>query len=623
VQSGSARLGGKSMANSGWKMLTVLDSQTPGNVSSSNDNLYETAAFNELRTTLENRMIKTVFQPIVALSTGSIIGYEALSRGPQGSKLESPDALFRAAEKFNKVWELDFLCRDKALEAAVKLPADKMLFINVDPQIIKDVRFQRGMTREILDKYHMDASNIIFEITEKTAVDDYKNFREVLDNYTSQGYKIAIDDTGSGYSGLKLMAETRPQFIKIDMDLVRDIDKDALKQALMKALQEFSVVTNMRIIAEGIETIDELNTLISIGIPFGQGYFLQRPAPEFLDIASNVTEIIVAKNLQKKQEAFHTPFTIPIGELARQDTAFQTNATGSEVIDYFHANPNIMGIPVIKNYKPIGLLMKNKFLAHLATQYGVAIYMNRPVNLVMDRQPLVVDYYTPLEQVSKFAISREEDSLYDYILITKDSKYYGITTVKQLLEKTTQLEINRAKHSNPLSGLPGNVLIEEKLKQVIENNRNFAVLYFDLDNFKAYNDVYGFDNGDKILCLTAQVIQKEFTSWRAADFFVGHIGGDDFIAIMSGEDIAPICQAIIDNFDIRVKNFYNQQDQKRGYIIAKNRRGVEEEFPIVSLSIAVVTNKTGNFHNPAELAETAGKVKKKCKLEWKSCYCIE
>ncbi|HEY3423492.1 MAG TPA: GGDEF domain-containing protein [Negativicutes bacterium] len=610
------------MANSGWKMLAMLDSQSLGIVGSSSDNLYETAAFNELRNTLENKMIKTVFQPIVALSTGSIIGYEALSRGPQGN-LESPDALFRAAEKFNKVWELEFLCRDKALEAARKLPADTMLFINVDPKIINDVRFQRGMTREILDKYQMDASNIIFEITEKTAVDDYKNFRKVLDHYTSQGYKIAIDDTGSGYSGLKLMAETRPQFIKIDMDLVRDIDKDALKQALMKAFQEFSVVTNMKIIAEGIETIDELNTLISIGIPYGQGYFLQRPASEFLEIAASVIEVIVARNVQKKQEAFHTPLTIPIGELARQDTAFPANATGSEVIEYFHENPNIMGIPIIKNSKPIGLLMKNKFLAHLATQYGVSIYMNRPVNLIMDLQPLVVDYQTPLEQVSKFAISREEDSLYDYILVTKDSKYFGITTVKQLLEKTTQLEINRAKHSNPLSGLPGNVLVEEKLKQVIEDDRSFAVLYFDLDNFKAYNDLYGFDNGDKILCLTAQVIQKEFNSLCTSDFFVGHIGGDDFIAIMSGEDIAPICQAIIDNFDIRVRNFYNEQDQKRGYIIAKNRRGVEEEFPIVSLSIAVVTNKTDSFHNPAELAETAGKVKKKCKLDWKSCYYIE
>jgi EAL domain-containing protein (putative c-di-GMP-specific phosphodiesterase class I) len=153
-----------------------------------------------------------------------------------------------------------------------------MLFINVDPNIINDDRFKKGATLEMLAAQDFDLGNIIFEITEKNSIDDYKNFRKVLDHYTSQGYKIAIDDTGAGYSGLRLLAETRPQFIKIDMDLVRDIDKDALKQALMKAFYEFSVVMNMKIIVEGIETLDELNALIQIGIPYGQGYLLQRPA---------------------------------------------------------------------------------------------------------------------------------------------------------------------------------------------------------------------------------------------------------------------------------------------------------------------------------------------------------
>jgi len=590
------------------------------------NNIYsqeEQQIYHALKKILHTKDIKAVFQPIVSLLDGEIFGYEALSRGPKGSVLEKPDTLFPAAEQFNKVWELEFLCRSKAFARANGLPKDKMLFVNVDPKIINDPRFQKGVTLDMLAHYKIDASNVIFEITEKNSIEDYKSFRKVLDNYTSEGYKIAIDDMGSGYSGLKLLAETRPQFIKIDMDLVRNIDKDTLKQALMKAFYEFSVVANMKMIAEGIETIDELNTLINIGIPYGQGYLLQRPATQFLDISPQVKDVIISKNYRKKQEAFHTPLTMPIGEISRRDQGFSAMVTGVQVLDHFNDNPNVMGITILQNDTPVGLLMKNKFLSHLATKYGMAIYTNRPVGLLMDQNFLSVDYNTPLDQVSKSAVARGEDSLYDYIVVTQNDKYYGITTVKKLLEKTTDLEIKRAKHSNPLSGLPGNILIEEKLKLVIAAGQPYSILYFDLDNFKAYNDVYGFDNGDKILCMTAQIIQTQIQDSNERDVFIGHIGGDDFIAVLKDIDVIPVCQRIIDYFDVRIRGFYTEEDKKRGFIVAKNRHGVEEKFPVVSLSIAVLTSVVQNFKNPADLAEAASVVKKKCKLVWESCYCID
>ncbi len=603
-----------------WNMLDMNKELITDNNNYTQDEL---ETYKELDQVLVNRDIKSVFQPIVSLFDGEIFGYEALSRGIPGSQLERPDALFAAAERFDKVWELEFLCRSKAFEKAYKLPKEKMLFINVAPNIINDARFQKGVTLEMLAKYNIDSSNVIFEITEKNSVDDYKGFRRILDNYISQGYKIAIDDAGSGYSGLKLLAETRPQFIKMDMDLVRDIDKDNLKQALMKAFYEFSVASNMKIIAEGIETVDELSTIIAIGIPYGQGYLLQKPTAEFLDVSDKIKEMIISKNYRKKQETFHTPLTMPIGEISRRDQGFSAMVTGGQVLDYFNENPNVMGVAILQGDIPIGLLMKNKFLTHLATKYGVAIYMNRPVGLLMDQNFLIVDYNTPLEQVSKSAVARDEDSLYDYIVITQEEKYYGIITVKKLLEKTTDLEINRAKHSNPLSGLPGNVLIEEKLKLVIESEESHCILYFDLDNFKAYNDLYGFENGDKILCMTAQVIQSQFKNNHIMDAFVGHIGGDDFIAVLRNIDPIPVCQKIIDYFDVRIRGFYTEEDRNRNYIISKNRHGLEEQFPIVSLSIAVLTNLGKKFKSPADLGEAASVVKKKCKQVWQSCYCVD
>jgi diguanylate cyclase (GGDEF)-like protein len=267
--------------------------------------------------------------------------------------------------------------------------------------------------------------------------------------------------------------------------------------------------------------------------------------------------------------------------------------------------------------------MKSKFFAGLATQYGIALYMNRSIHTLMDKNPLIVDYNTPLELVSKSALSRKDDDIYDYILVTKEDKYYGMITVKMLLEKTTQLELNRAKHANPLTGLPGNVIIEAELEKLILESPDFAVLYFDLDNFKAYNDVYGFENGDKVLCFTAQLIQEQLNELGCTDTFLGHIGGDDFIAITRISDIAKLCKGIIVNFDQRILHYYAEEDRQKGCIVAKNRHGRDENFPIMTLSIAVVTNRFHQFGNVSELGEAAGKLKKKCKLDWRSCYFID
>lgn len=613
------------MLNTSWGMVSVItgifmdNHPKTGIAEPSSDSA---ALSRQLRAVLEGKNINAVFQPIVSLADASIIGYEALSRGPRGTELERPDVLFEAAKKMNKLWELELLCRMAALERAKCMPPDKMLFLNVDPKVIHDERFQRGLTREMLDKYHIDPTGIIFEITEKTSIEDYRSFRRVLDHYTGQGYKIAIDDTGSGYSGLRMLAETRPQFIKLDMQLVRDIDKDNLKQALIKAFYDFAVSTNMKMIAEGIESVSELYTLIDIGVHYGQGYLLQKPMPQFLDLRADIKELIQAKNEQKKKETFYTAVTMPVGEIARCDLPQGPDASGAQAIEEFKKNSALRGIPVVEDGRPVGLLMKDRFLANLATQYGVAIYMNRPIRLLMDRDPLVVDYNTPLEQVSKLVVARTDDTLYDYIIVIRNGRYHGVTSVRRLLEKTTQLEITRAKHCNPLSGLPGNIIIEERINRVLEGKKDFSILYFDLDNFKPYNDTYGFEQGDRILCLTAQVIRQQLALLAPPDFFVGHIGGDDFIAIVSSTNVHELCQAIIDDFDLRIRGFYTEEHLTNGFIIAKNRHGGEERYPIMAISIAVVTSKGREFTNATQLAEAAGGVKKQCKLIWHSCYKI-
>ncbi len=205
-----------------------------------------------------------------------------------------------------------------------------------------------------------------------------------------------------------------------------------------------------------------------------------------------------------------------------------------------------------------------------------------------------------------------------YIKAPIDEEYLYYT-VKNLIRL---LYINR--RVSPLTGLPGNVQIQAEMKKRLLNKEEFAMLYLDLDNFKAFNDVYGFLNGDEIIKFTAKTIVKNVDELTKEDSFVGHIGGDDFVAIVSAnEDYENICQNIIAEFDKGVVKFFNDEDIERGYLEVPNRKGVIEEFALTSISIGVVVADKGRFHNVLEIGEVGAQVKHLAKTTVGSAYSID
>jgi len=577
----------------------------------------------ELRGIIASNNLRSVFQPIVSLQTGDVIGYEALTRGPVDSKYINPEILFEEAKTHDLLWDLEVLCRSNAIKTFSRHNSNKLLFVNVDPAVLKDEHFIKGFTKDILTEHNISPLSLIFEITEKTSIDNYKNFNEVIDYYKSQGYKIAIDDVGTGYSGLTTIANTRPNYIKMDMSLITNVTRDNFKKAIIKSFVEFANTTNTKIIAEGIEDVCDLYTLIEIGVHYGQGYLINRPNDNLLETPELIKKRIVDKNISLKKHSFSSSSNVEIGEIARQDIPVLASTTCSEIDKLFKSNSNLTGIPIVNSESAtLGIVMNSNFFSKVGTQYGWSIFMKRPVHLIMDPNPLVVDYYTSLDKVSKIVISREEDKLYDYIIVERDNKYYGVVPVISLLEKTMQFEVNVAKYSNPLTGLPGNVVIEDSISKLILERKAFSLLYFDINDFKAFNDSYGFENGDRILSFTASVIQKHTCLYKES--FLGHIGGDDFVAIIPGHDAYALCQNIIDEFDSNISNFYNEDDRQNGYIQSFNRNNNEENYPIMSISIAVVMDKHKSYTTIYELTEDAAKIKKKCKIEskkiMKSCY---
>ena len=193
--------------------------------------------------------------------------------------------------------------------------------------------------------------------------------------------------------------------------------------------------------------------------------------------------------------------------------------------------------------------------------------------------------------------------------------YYTVKNLNRLLSSNRRI--------SPLTGLPGNVQIHAELKKRIVKKESFSVLYLDLDNFKAYNDVYGFLKGDEIIEFTAETILKCIHNSEFNDTFVGHIGGDDFVAIIPGIESENICQNILAYFEKHVDRYFTEDDLEKGYIEVANRKGIMEQFPLTSLSIGVVVADPGRFHNILEIGEVGAQVKHAAKSVMGSSYAID
>ncbi len=565
---------------------------------------------------INNKQIRTVFQPIVSLRDGSVFGHEALSRITCESEIKNPDMLFDVAGKYNLLWQLELLCRTKALEAAFVFmipPYSKKLFINVNPFTMNDEAFKRGFTKDFLKQYNIDPKNIIFEITEKNVVTDINSFKSTIVYYKGQDYSIAIDDAGSGYSGLNLISDVNPHYIKLDMNLIREINKDMLKFSLVKGMVEFSKVSNISIIAEGIETYEELDTIINLGVQYGQGYFIQKPEEEIRDIDQSVLKSIMEINLKKNHATIGATSNIYIKNLSKTTGVISPNEKVSHIYEIFKGNNDCFGLCVIDNDVPIGVVIRENIALKLSGNYGYSLYKNKCISEIMDKEFLHVEYNTPVNVVSNLAMGRTNDKLYNFIVITENNKYLGIVTIKDLLQKTTELEVSTAKHQNPLTGLPGNIIIEQTLNQLLLSFSEYSVAYLDIDNFKAYNDIYGFEKGDLIIKLLSDILRKYNKDLR----FIGHVGGDDFVIIVDKCVHSDYFMYIKKEFEEEALKFYNKTDIENGYIISENRRGEIEEFNLITLTCVVVNNLTKNFINVFELTETLANLKKIAKNKLK------
>ncbi|MGH9442669.1 MAG: EAL domain-containing protein [Thermoanaerobaculia bacterium] len=232
-----------------------------------------------LRTIIAEGRINPVFQPIFDLSSRDVVALEALSWGPAGSGFEDGESLFSFAEKADLLLPLERVCRRRILEEAGPIQAPQLLFINLSPAAAADREFLDGAFESLVRGMSFEPSRIVLEITERTYALHHDLFKDVIAELRREGFRIAVDDMGTGYASFSSLAELEPDYLKFDSVFVHEIHRHKIKRDLLDAMLSFARKADTAVIAEGIESPEELATLIELGVPLGQGFLLARPKP--------------------------------------------------------------------------------------------------------------------------------------------------------------------------------------------------------------------------------------------------------------------------------------------------------------------------------------------------------
>lgn len=545
-----------------------------------------------LHQVIEQQNIQIHFQPIVHLQTRQIYGYEGLTRGPVNTVLYSPTRLFEAATRAGRLAELDLMCRRAVITRFAQLGLPGRLFINVDPFSLVHEHFREGCTLAYVEQAGLNPSHLIIELTETHPVEDMQLMQQAMRHYREMGFRVALDDLGAGYSGLKLWSELRPDIVKIDRHFIQGVDQDRTKQQFVSTILKTATALGCRVITEGVETEREYATLRKIGVEMLQGYYFCRPT-----LVPPVT--IASKLFRKEMRSYEEDESLTVDILLQPAVSVQASAKVLEVGDLFTTTPDLESVVVAHESEVLGLVLRRDFMNLYASLYGKELYGKQPILRFINRNVMQVDKRLPLEEVS-YRLTTSLDIHTDEFIILDGCCLAGKGRLIDLLHEITKLQVNRARHANPLTMLPGNVPIQQQLQKLFRQSVPFTVCYFDLDNFKPFNDFFGFSRGDKVIRFLSELLVANIDDQID---FIGHIGGDDFVGIFRSANWQMTVERILKQFDDSIGGLYNGHI---GCVItATDREGRKREYGQMTLSVGAVVVKPSHWRCPIDLSEEA------------------
>ncbi|HCN47203.1 MAG TPA: diguanylate phosphodiesterase [Pseudomonas sp.] len=563
--------------------------------------------------------LHSLFQPIVCLSERRILGYEALSRGPSNSPLHSPINLFAVARHAGRLTELEIACRESACRRFSQQKLDGKLFLNVSPESLLEPQYQSGLTLKLLQNLGIPASQVVIELTEQTPTDDFQLLYNALHHYRDMGFSIALDDLGAGYSSLRLWSELRPDYVKIDRHFIDGIHLDAVKREFVGSILQIAKASRAKVIAEGIELPEELSVLTEMGVDLVQGYLICRPQEQ---PPKDVAQLLPGQVLNSLPVLADE--VTDLGALLIEQPAVTGDTATPLVLEAFRRQANLNSLAVLDDQqRPCGIVHRYSLSDALLKPFATELFARKPISRLMSEDFLAVELTQSLQSVSRLLTSRARQRIEEDFIITHQGRYLGLGRVIDVLKLITEQKIQQARYANPLTLLPGNVPIQQCLARLLQQQRQAAICYVDIDSFKPFNDIYGYARGDEVLLCLAQCLNERVDPSRD---FVGHIGGDDFMLVLSSQDWQQRLAVLLEDFEKQCRRFYRSEHLEAGCFIAHNRLGQRQEFPLLSLSIGVVQLRpeTCAELDADQLADLASQAKHHAKeIDGASMYLID
>lgn len=561
---------------------------------------------------LANARLTTLLQPVLDMSKGTISGYEALSRGPADSPLHAPQTLFRVAETHGLGTRLEWACVRSAFTTFGTLDLPGQLFVNLSPASLLDPAFAPATVIAALKDAGLTNDRLVFEITEHCAYIDYADLRDAVGALRAEGIDIAIDDLGEGFSSLRLWSELKPAYVKIDKHFIAGIHQDPHKIQFVRSIRQLAEGAHSCVIAEGVENMSELAVLKDLGMRYVQGYLIGRPSAVPIRLLPREVEACLQSGTvsvlpwSPMRETLH----VSADRLVLAAPAVSPATVSEDVLELMMMRPDLHALAVVDNEIPVGIIHRPALLDRFIGLYGRELHGRKPCSDLMDADPLIVDKATRMSELSELVIQKGKAAFTQGFIITDEGRYLGLGSGFDLMREVTEIQIVAARYANPLTGLPGNVPIQEHVERLLVNAQTFVAAYFDLDHFKPYNDVYGFRRGDDIIQLLAHILCDGCSPELD---FVGHIGGDDFVVLFQSLDWEERCRSALSRFDQeRLALFLPEHVRSSGYQ-TEDRRGVMTFHPLVTLSIGAVFVDPTHFHHHQEVARAASDAKRMAK----------
>jgi len=554
--------------------------------------------------------LRTFFQPILDLRHGRVYGYEALTRGPAGSALERPAALFGLARAQRRAAEIELLAVRAAVERFAALGVGGKLFVNFSPAVLAERREDPAALLAHLHRHGIAPKRLVIELTEDAELRDSSAAWTELLRCRQLGFGVAIDDLGEGFASLRLWSELRPEYVKVDKHFIQGIHRDPIKLQMARAVQQIAHVAGAAVIAEGLEEEADFQTVRDLGIRHGQGFLIGDPAPALNASVAQVWDRLSGGPLTSFPVPGQSVNRVSASRLMRPIAPVSSRTENDVVYARFEADGELQFVPVVDDGVPRGLINRLTLIDRFARPYRRELYGKKPCTTFMNPHVVIVEAETSIQELSYLVAEGNRQAALEGFIVVENGRYAGVGSPHDLIREMTELQIAAARYANPLTLLPGNVPIAEHVERLIARGCRFAMCYADLDHFKPYNDVFGYQRGDEAIQLTARLVAEQCD---ARIDFVGHIGGDDFVAILQSVDWEARCRRMLAAFAERAAALFSAEERGRGEFFAEDRSGRQRSFPLLSVSIGVVVVEPGTFQSHSEVATAAADAKRLAK----------